>query len=151
MRAHIIGVVVSDTTSEIMTATYSVSANSLNRRPTMPPKKTSGAKTAISDSVIERTVKPTSPAPLSDELAAVQVEIAVLDMDQRVDCRALGSSKPDVREQERPAMQLEEGTTAALGPGLPGEPFRVAVHRRLDADFQDQPVAQPDRRRAPWA
>src|SRR5271157_3486870 len=89
--------------------------------------------------------------PGSDELAAVQDEIAVLDMDQRVDCRALVSSKPDVREQERPAMQLEEGTTAALGPGLPGEPFRVAVHRRLDADFQDQPVAQPDRRRAPWA
>jgi hypothetical protein len=26
-------------------------------------------------------------------------------------------------------MQLEQGTTAALGPGLPGEPFRVAVHR----------------------
>ncbi len=63
MSAHIIGVVVSETTSEIMTAADSVSANSLNSRPTMPPKKISGANTAISDSVIERTVKPTSFAP----------------------------------------------------------------------------------------
>ena len=48
---------------EISTATVSVSENSVNRRPTMPPKKSSGANTAISDRVIETTVKPTSPAP----------------------------------------------------------------------------------------
>ena len=48
---------------EISTATESVSENSVNRRPTMPPKKSSGANTAISDSVIETTVKPTSAAP----------------------------------------------------------------------------------------
>ena len=58
------GVVVSDTTSEIITATESVSANSLNRRPTIPPKKISGANTAISDRLIDSTVKPTSLAPL---------------------------------------------------------------------------------------
>ena len=63
MRAHIIGVVVSDTTIEMITATDSVSANSVNRRPTMPPKNKSGANTAISDRLIEMTVKPTSPAP----------------------------------------------------------------------------------------
>ena len=63
MKAHIIGVVVSETTMEMSTATVSVSANSVNRRPTMPPKKRSGAKTAMSESVIETTVKPTSPAP----------------------------------------------------------------------------------------
>ena len=48
---------------EISTATVSVSENSVNRRPTMPPKKSSGANTAISDRVIETTVKPTSAAP----------------------------------------------------------------------------------------
>ena len=63
MSAHIIGVVVSETTIEIMTATDSVSANSVNRRPTIPPKNSSGANTAISDRLIEMTVKPTSPAP----------------------------------------------------------------------------------------
>ena len=63
MSAHIIGVVVSETASEIRTATVSVSENSVNRRPTMPPKNKSGANTAISESVIETTVKPTSPAP----------------------------------------------------------------------------------------
>ena len=63
MSAHIIGVVVSETAMEMRTATDSVSANSVNRRPTMPPKKRSGANTAISDRLIEMTVKPTSPAP----------------------------------------------------------------------------------------
>ena len=63
MRAHIIGVVVSETAIEIMTATDSVSANSVNRRPTIPPKKSSGANTAISERLIDTTVNPTSPAP----------------------------------------------------------------------------------------
>ena len=64
MSAHIIGVVVSETRSEIITAIDNVSANSLNRRPTIPPKKSNGANTAISDRLIESTVKPTSFAPL---------------------------------------------------------------------------------------
>ena len=63
MSAHIIGVVVSETTSEINTATESVTANSRNSRPTMLPISSSGRNTAISDRLIEMTVKPTSRAP----------------------------------------------------------------------------------------
>ena len=65
MRAHIIGVVVSDTTSEIMIATDSVIANSRKRRPTMPPISRMGMNTATSERLIESTVKPTSRAPMS--------------------------------------------------------------------------------------
>ena len=49
--------------SEIRIATDKVMANSRNSRPTMPPINKIGAKTAISDRLIDRTVKPTSPAP----------------------------------------------------------------------------------------
>ena len=62
-RAHIIGVVVNETTSETAIATESVTANSRNRRPTMPPISRMGMNTATSDRLIERTVKPISSAP----------------------------------------------------------------------------------------
>ena len=62
------GVVVSDTTMEIRIATVSVTANSRNRRPTMPPISRIGMNTAISDRLIETTVKPTSLAPCSAAL-----------------------------------------------------------------------------------
>ncbi len=62
-QAHIIGVVVSEITSEIITAADSVTANSRNRRPTCPPMNSSGMNTATSDRLIESTVKPTSRAP----------------------------------------------------------------------------------------
>ncbi len=52
-RAHIIGVVVSDTTSETRIAADSVTANSRNRRPTMPPMSSIGMKTATSDRLID--------------------------------------------------------------------------------------------------
>ena len=58
------GVVVSDTTIEIRIATESVTANSRNRRPTMPPISRIGMKTAISETLIDTTVNPTSRAPL---------------------------------------------------------------------------------------
>ena len=54
---------VSDTLSETAMATESVTANSRNRRPTMPPIKRIGIKTATRDVLIERTVKPISRAP----------------------------------------------------------------------------------------
>ncbi len=41
-----------------------VTANSRNRRPTIPPISSSGMKTATSEMLIERMVKPISPAPL---------------------------------------------------------------------------------------
>jgi hypothetical protein len=65
IRAQSIGVVVSDTTSETRIATVSVSANSRKRRPSSPPIKRMGMKTAISDRVIEITVNDTSRAPRS--------------------------------------------------------------------------------------
>ena len=63
--AHIIGVVVSEMTSEIITAIDSVMANSRNMRPTAPPMNSSGMNTATSDRLMVSTVKPTSRAPRS--------------------------------------------------------------------------------------
>ena len=62
---HIIGVVVSDTTSEMPIDTESVTANSRKRRPTIPPMKRIGMKTATSDTLMETTVNATSRAPSS--------------------------------------------------------------------------------------
>ncbi len=59
------GVVVSEITSETPIATDSVTANSRNSRPTMPPISRIGMNTATSDKLIERTVKPISLAPRS--------------------------------------------------------------------------------------
>ena len=46
-------------------ATDSVTANSRNSRPTMPPISRIGMNTATSETLIESTVKPISRAPLS--------------------------------------------------------------------------------------
>ena len=59
------GVSVSDTASETRIATDSVTANSRNRRPTMSPMKRMGMNTAMSERLIDTTVKPTSRALLS--------------------------------------------------------------------------------------
>ena len=63
--AQSIGVVVSEITSEIRIAIESVKANSRKKRPGMPPMNRMGVKTATSDRLIDRTVKPTSRAPRS--------------------------------------------------------------------------------------
>ena len=60
MRAHSIGVSVSDTKPDTMMATAIVTANSRNTRPTMPPISSTGMNTAISENVIEMMVKPIS-------------------------------------------------------------------------------------------
>ena len=62
--AHIVGVVVSEITIETTMAVESVTANSRNSRPTMPPIMRMGMNTAISDMLIENTVNPISLAPL---------------------------------------------------------------------------------------
>ena len=54
---------VSDMSSEIMMATESVIANSRNRRPTIPPIRRIGINTAMSEMLIDMTVKPISWAP----------------------------------------------------------------------------------------
>ena len=48
-REHIIGASVSDTTAETAIEAVTVSANSRNRRPMMPPISSSGMNTAISE------------------------------------------------------------------------------------------------------
>ena len=59
------GVVVSETTREIIMAAVSVTANSRKSRPTMPPISKIGMNTATSDVLMESTVKPISRAPCS--------------------------------------------------------------------------------------
>ena len=46
-------------------ATVTVTANSWNMRPTMPPISSNGMNTATSEMEIDRMVKPISPAPSS--------------------------------------------------------------------------------------
>jgi len=58
-----LGVVVSETTSETVMATLKVTANSRNKRPIIPPIIRIGINTAISEVLIDSTVKPISFAP----------------------------------------------------------------------------------------
>ena len=62
-RAHIIGLVVSDTTIDTSTAADNVTANSWNRRPIRPPMNNRGMNTATSEILMDSTVNPTSRAP----------------------------------------------------------------------------------------
>ena len=57
------GVAVSEITIETRIATESVTANSRNSRPTIPPISSSGMKTAISEKLMVSTVNPISCAP----------------------------------------------------------------------------------------
>jgi hypothetical protein len=65
IRAHIIGVSVNDTTSDIRIETASVMANSWNSRPTTSPMNSSGINTAMSETVSETSVNPICEAPFS--------------------------------------------------------------------------------------
>jgi hypothetical protein len=57
------GVVVSETTIEMATATLKVTANSRNIRPRMPPISRMGMNTAINEVLMESTVNPISREP----------------------------------------------------------------------------------------
>ncbi len=57
------GVSVSETKPETRIDTAMVTANSWNKRPTIPPRNRIGMKTAVSEIVMEMIVKPTSAAP----------------------------------------------------------------------------------------
>ena len=59
-----VGARVRETTTEMRMVEVAVSANSLNSRPTTPPMNNSGMNAAISETLIEMTVKPISLAPL---------------------------------------------------------------------------------------
>ena len=69
-REHIIGVSVSEITADSVIAIASVTANSRNSRPTMPPMNSSGMNTASSDAVMLTIVKPICLAPVERGLAA---------------------------------------------------------------------------------
>ena len=64
-RLHSIGVRLSEMNPETRTAVPIVTANSRNSRPTIPPMKRTGMKTAASDRVMDTIVKPTSCEPSS--------------------------------------------------------------------------------------
>jgi hypothetical protein len=67
---HNAGVRVSDTKAEITTAAVSVTENSRSNSTRMLLPNSSGANTAIKDSVIEITVKPISLTPTRDASSA---------------------------------------------------------------------------------
>ena len=56
--AQIIGVTVSETTSDTAMANTSVTENSRSSRPTTPSMNSSGMNAAISETLIDTTVKP---------------------------------------------------------------------------------------------
>ena len=64
-RPAMVGVTVSETIADSATAMLSVTANSRNSRPMIPPMSRMGMKTAISDTVIDTMVKPICLAPSS--------------------------------------------------------------------------------------
>ena len=57
------GVTLKEITKDTTTAAESVTANSLNNRPTTPPINKMGKNTAMSEMLMTITVKPTSLAP----------------------------------------------------------------------------------------
>src|SRR3546814_10733510 len=66
-REHSMGVSVSDTMTDTRMVSVTVTANSRNRRPTIPPISNKGMKTATRDTEIETMVKLISLAPLRSE------------------------------------------------------------------------------------
>src|SRR5262249_43920547 len=76
-REHSIGASVRETSAETAIEAVTVSANSRNMRPMMPPMRKSGMNTATSDRLIESTVKPISREPAS---AALEGRSPILDV-----------------------------------------------------------------------
>ena len=62
---HKTGVRVNEIAAEATTAPVTMTANSRNSRPMIPPIKNNGMNTAISEKVIEMIVNPIWPAPFS--------------------------------------------------------------------------------------
>ena len=60
-----VGESVNATNADTTMVIVKVMANSRNSRPMMPPISSSGMNTATSEMLMERMVKPISPAPLS--------------------------------------------------------------------------------------
>jgi hypothetical protein len=116
-RAHIMGVVVSETTRETRMATEIVTANSRNRRPTMPPINRMGVNTVTSETLMESTVKPISPArarPLAPADALFQVAGDVFDHDNGVIHHEPGRNRQ--RHERKVVQAVAEQVHDAEGP-----------------------------------
>ena len=101
MRAHSIGVSVSETKPETRIATVIVTANSRNTRPTTPLISSTGMNTATSEKVIDRIVKAISLEPFS---AASNGFMPLLDMARDVlehDDRVVDDEADRQRDREQ--------------------------------------------------
>ena len=115
-----------------------VTANSRNSRPTMPPISSSGMNTATSEMLMERIVKPISPAPLSaassGDRPVLDVAVDVLEHDDRViDHEADGDGQGHQR-------QVVEAVAEHV------HQRRGAQQRQRHGDARDRSVAQKLRR-----
>ena len=57
----------------------------------------------------------------------VQHQVPLLDPDQRLQRCAFIGSQPDLSEDERAPVKLDQGRTSRLGLGDPGEPLGISV------------------------
>jgi len=78
-RLHSIGVSVNDTNPDTRIAMPMTTANSLNTRPTTPPMKNTGMKTATSEIVIDMIVKVISREPLSAACNRAEPRLGMAD------------------------------------------------------------------------
>ena len=141
------GVVVSEMTMETRMAVERVTANSRKSRPTMPPISRMGMKTAISDMLMEKTVKPISLRALErgGEGLHARFEMAgdvFHDHDGVVDHEAGGDGERHQREiVEAVAEQVHDGEGADErdGHGDAGDQggARAAQEKKDDQDDQD--------------
>ena len=138
------GVVVSETTMETRMAIERVTANSRNRRPTMPPMSRMGMNTAISEMLMEKTVKPISCAPWSAAVKGVMPVLEVAgdvfhDHDGVVHDEAGGDGEGHQREVvDAVTEQVHDGEGADErdGHGDAGDEGGAAVAQE-DEDHQD--------------
>ena len=120
------GVVVSEITSEIITALESVTANSRNSRPGWPPMNRSGMNTAISDTLMVSTVKPTSRAPSS---AARRRDRPISRWREMFSSTTMASSttKPVATVSAISVRLLSEKPSANITPKVPSSDTTVAT------------------------
>ena len=72
-------------------------------------------------------------------------QVAVLDVDQRFERCALIGPKPELGQDERPSVKLDESLPARLRLRQPRKPLRLGVRRAFHAELENQPVMEPDR------
>ena len=96
-RAHIMGVVVSETTIDTKMADDNTTPNSRKNRPTMPPISNTGMNTAIRERLMDTTVKPISRAP--------KIEACRADLPRSM-CRRMFSSTTMASSTTKPVATV---------------------------------------------